>query len=177
MPYREGFEKHEKRVQVFRNTVTLELSPKLCDIHYMATAGRPTDYKPEYDEQAYKLCRLGAIDRDLADFFGVTEQTVNNWKNNHPTFFESIKESKADLDAKVERSLFERATGYSHPEDKIMQNNGEPVIVPTMKHYPPDPASMIFWLKNRKPAVWRDKQEIEHSGEIHAHFDPAEENI
>lgn len=125
--------------------------------------GRPTDYKIEYNEQAYKLCQLGAIDRDLADFFGVSESTINLWKKEHPKFSESIKQSKEDLDARVERSLFERATGYSHPEDKIMQNNGEPVIVPTIKHYAPDPTSMIFWLKNRQPKKWRDKQELEIS--------------
>ncbi len=29
----------------------------------------------------------------------------------------------------------------------------------------PDTTAQIFWLKNRKPAEWRDKQEINHSGE------------
>jgi hypothetical protein len=31
--------------------------------------GRPTKYKEEYNEQAYKLCLLGATDKELADFF------------------------------------------------------------------------------------------------------------
>ena len=44
--------------------------------------GRPTDYKPEYCEQATKLCKLGATDAELGDFFEVTEQTINNWKSN-----------------------------------------------------------------------------------------------
>ena len=57
-------------------------------------AGRPTNYKKEYDEQAYKLCLLGATDKEMADFFNVKEQTINNWKKNHPSFFESIKRGK-----------------------------------------------------------------------------------
>ena len=29
-----------------------------------------------------------------------------------------------------------------------------------------DTTAQIFWLKNRRPDLWRDKQQIEHSGEI-----------
>jgi len=35
-----------------------------------------------------------------------------------------------------------------------------------IKYYPPDPVSIIFWLKNRKPEQWRDKQEAEHKGNV-----------
>ena len=31
---------------------------------------------------------------------------------------------------------------------------------------PPDPTAMIFWLKNRKPNEWNDKQNINHTGNI-----------
>ena len=106
-------------------------------------------YKPEYDEQARKLCLLGAIDRDLGSFFDVCEKTINTWKEEHPSFLQSIKEAKKEADAKVVRSLFERATGYEHPEDKIFNNNGSELIVATTKHYAPDTAAAIFWLKNR----------------------------
>lgn len=34
-------------------------------------AGRPTKYKKEYDDQAFKLCLLGATDKEIADFFEV----------------------------------------------------------------------------------------------------------
>lgn len=124
-----------------------------------AKTGRPTKYRVEFVAQAAKLCTLGATDEQLADFFGVCEQTINGWKKKHPAFLESINSAKLDLDASVERSLYQRATGYSHPEDKIFNNNGEPLIVPTRKEYPPDPTSMIFWLKNRQPDKWREKNE------------------
>ena len=59
------------------------------------TIGRPSKYKEEYCEQAEKLARLGATDKEMADFFGVTEQTLNNWKTdkdgNETPFFESLK--------------------------------------------------------------------------------------
>jgi DNA-binding XRE family transcriptional regulator len=124
-------------------------------------AGRPSKYKSEYVEQTYKLCLLGATDKDLASFFDTSEQTINQWKKDHPEFLESIKKGKEIADANVASKLYHRAIGYEHPEDKIFNNNGEEMIVPTIKHYAPDPTAAIFWLKNRQPAKWRDKQEIE----------------
>lgn len=128
--------------------------------------GRPTAYKKEYAEQAYKLCLLGAIDADMAGFFGVSEQTINAWKKQHSNFLESIKKGKEQADAEVASKLFHRATGYEHPEDDIRALNGEIVITPTIKHYPPDTTAAIFWLKNRQPSTWREKQEIDHSGSV-----------
>lgn len=121
--------------------------------------GRPSRYKPEYVEQAQKLCKLGMIDKELAEFFGVSEQTLNTWKKAHPEFLESLKGGKALADAEVAAKLFRRATGYEHPEDDIRAINGEIVITPTIKHYPPDTTAAIFWLKNRQPKRWRDKPE------------------
>ncbi len=128
--------------------------------------GRPTLYKDEYVEQAKKLCLLGATDKDLGDFFEVSEVTINAWKNKHPEFLKSIKGAKEEADSKVVRSLYERATGYSHPEEKIFCNDGEITRADTTKHYPPDPTSMIFWLKNRDKDKWRDKHDHELSGEL-----------
>lgn len=122
-------------------------------------AGRPTRYQKTYPEQAAKLCALGATDDDLADFFNVTKQTINNWKDRYPEFLDSVKSAKAELDESVERSLFQRAMGYSHPEEKVFNNNGEIITHQTRKHYPPDATSMIFWLKNRQPEKWRDAQD------------------
>jgi hypothetical protein len=59
--------------------------------------------------------------------------------------------------------LYKRACGYEHPEDDIKNYMGEIIITPTIKHYPPDATSGIFWLKNRRPKEWRDKQEVDLS--------------
>lgn len=129
----------------------------------MPKTGRPTKFKDEYIEQAAKLCFLGATDVMLADFFHVSEPTLNKWKKDYPDFLKSLKASKAELDSKVEHSLFERAMGYTTKETKVFCNNGQVITEEIDKHYAPDPTSMIFWLKNRQPEKWRDKQEIELS--------------
>ena len=129
--------------------------------------GRPTKYKPEFNRQAEKLCLLGSTDKDMADFFEVDESTINRWKIEYPEFCESIKRGKISADANVASRLYKRAIGYEHDEDKIFNNQGEPLIVPTIKHVQPDTTAAIFWLKNRQPKMWRDKQEIEHGGSVH----------
>lgn len=127
---------------------------------------RPSKYKPEFAEQAAKLCKLGATDAQLADFFEVAVSTINLWKVQHPEFSESIKVPKSEADERVEQSLYRRAVGYEHDEVDLRVIGGELIQTPIRKHYPPDATAMIFWLKNRKPAEWRDKQDVEHSGDL-----------
>ena len=130
----------------------------------MNKGGRPTDYREDYAEQAYKLALLGATDKDLADFFEVTETTINNWKLAHPTFFESLKKGKMVADATVAESLYKRANGYEHEDVDIKMYEGRIIETKLIKHYPPDTTAGIFWLKNRQPKQWRDKVETEHTG-------------
>ncbi len=108
----------------------------------------------------------GYTDKELAKIFHVHEDTINNWKKEYPEFFESLKKGKLIADAKVEASLYQRACGYSHPEIYITNYQGKVTITPIIKHYPPDPTAMIFWLKNRKKDEWRDGHQVEHTGEI-----------
>ena len=129
-------------------------------------AGRPTKYKPEYAKEAMKLCKLGATDAQLADFFEVAISTVALWKVQHPEFSDAIKVPKAEADERVEQSLYRRAMGYEHDEVDIRVVDKEVIQTPIRKYYPPDSTALIFWLKNRKPADWRDKVEAEHSGTV-----------
>lgn len=62
---------------------------------------RPTKYQEAYAEQARKLCLLGYTDAELADFFEVSEATINNWKLEYPEFLESIKRVRPSLMQKL----------------------------------------------------------------------------
>lgn len=122
--------------------------------------GRPSKYRSEMIEQARKLATLGATDREMADFFEVSESTFYLWKLEHPELSEALKQSKEAADERVEHSLYRRALGYSHDAVKIVQVGGEVVNAPYVEHYPPDTTAAIFWLKNRRPKEWRDRQEL-----------------
>lgn len=133
-----------------------EPKPKPVDV-----GGRPTLYKPEYNDQAFKLCLLGATDKEMADFFGVDERTVNNWKESHPTFFQSVKAGKEEADAKVASSLYSRAIGYVGKKTVTANVAGVISDVKVVDEYVgPDVTAGIFWLKNRQRDKWRDKVEV-----------------
>lgn len=128
--------------------------------------GRPSKFQPEYVEQARKLCLLGATDQEIADFFEVEVRTIYRWKAEHDEFCQSLKAGKEVADERVERSLFQKAIGYEQEEVKIFMPAGAegPVYAPFRAKVAPDTTAAIFWLKNRRPDLWRDKQQTELTG-------------
>lgn len=112
----------------------------------------------------------GLTDKQIAHNIGITEQTLNNWKRSYPSLFESLKKGKEVIDREVENALLKRALGYQYTETrtKMYKVEGQEVkeVTETIKEVVPDTTAQIFWLKNRKPYEWRDKKNIEHSGEI-----------
>jgi len=130
--------------------------------------GRPSAYRDEYVEQAAKLCALGATDDEMADFFGVHRATLYRWKLEHSDFCDAIRSAKEIADERVERSLYQKATGYDVTEEqavklKVEQYEEKVEVVEIRKHIPADTTAAIFWLKNRRSQNWRDKTEHEHS--------------
>ena len=127
--------------------------------------GRPSKYKPEYAQQAAKLCALGATDAQLADFFNVAISTVALWKVQHKEFSDALNLPKEEADKKVEQSLYRRAMGYEHDEVDIRVVEGQIIQTPIRKYYPPDTTAAIFWLKNRQIDKWRDIKAMELTGQ------------
>ena len=129
---------------------------------YRPGAGAPPLYKLEYCEQARKICALGAVDVQIADFFNVTVPTIYNWRHRYPEFEEACRAGKEVCDRRVERSLYERAVGLWVDEEKVYcfwDPNGKKVVehrTKIRKHYPADPRAARFWLAHRKPAEWGD---------------------
>lgn len=123
-------------------------------------------YHPDYVRQAQAMCQLGATDRDLADYFEVTTRTIMRWQAQYPEFSAALNRGKDAADDRVERSLYARATGYTYDSEKIFNNDGVITRVNTIEHVPPDVTACIFWLKNRRPAEWRDKTDHDHT---HSH--------
>lgn len=131
-------------------------------------AGRPTTYDPSYVEQAKKLAALGATDIEVADFFEVDVRTIYRWKHVYDDFCHALNVGKAKADERVVNSLYQKAIGYEQDEVKIFMPAGadKPVYAPYRAKIAPDTTAAIFWLKNRQPGQWRDKQEMEHTGDL-----------
>ena len=98
-----------------------------------AETGRaPVEIPAGYVDQAFKFCLLGATDADLGQFFDVDERTINNWKESHPEFLQSLKAGKEQADARVAQSLYRKALGWEHDAVKIVADakTGTEHIVP-----------------------------------------------
>lgn len=123
-------------------------------------------YNPLYhDDWAWSLAAMGATNEDIALAMGVSKRTIIRWGQEHESFGRALSEGKGVSDAKVIRSLYERATGYEYTEEKKIvevdkDGNVKPVRVETTKKkVPPDVAAQCFWLKNRQRDRWQDRPE------------------
>jgi hypothetical protein len=125
-------------------------------------------YDPDlFPQLAEGYARDGLIEKDIAAKLNISVATLETYKIKYSEFLEALKRGKAPVDFEVENALLKRAKGYITTEKIITQNpDGTKTIQVKEKEVPPDTTACIFWLKNRKPREWRDKQEIEHSGEV-----------
>jgi len=130
--------------------------------------GRPSGFDPRFVPIAQTMCAMGATDGDLADAFGVTTTTIQNWQAKYPEFKAAVAHGKAEVfDPKVERALAQRAIGYSVDVEEVkITKDGDEIRYEVRKHYPPDTTACIFWLKNRNPEAWRDVYDHNHKGKL-----------
>ena len=127
---------------------------------------RKTKYERDgWDEKLEVIqgwARDGLTDEQIADKMGIHPSTLYEYKKKYPELSESLKKGKEVVDREVENALLKRALGYEYTE--VTEEDGV-VTKKVTKEVKPDTTAQIFWLKNRKPKEWRDKQEIEHRGE------------
>ena len=111
--------------------------------------------------------RDGLTDEQIAHNMGISAATLYNYKREHLEILEALKRGKEVVDIQVENALLKRALGYRYKEiTKELTSNGIEVTKIVEKEVQPDTTAQIFWLKNRKPIEWRDKQNVEVSGNI-----------
>ncbi|ERI06478.1 helix-turn-helix domain-containing protein [Aneurinibacillus aneurinilyticus] len=128
--------------------------------------------------------RDGLTDEQIAKNIGISRQTLYDWKKRYPDISYTLKKGKEVVDIEVENALLKRALGYKYVEvtkermpkkdefGNIMEDeegNWIFEMVPikeVVKEVQPDTTAQIFWLKNRRPDKWRDKQEVEQSGDL-----------
>lgn len=118
--------------------------------------------------------RDGLTNEQIAKNMGISRSTLNEWIKKYSDISDTLKKGKEVADREIEESLFKKAkgfkvtvkkafklkkvtydkkTGKKLKEEETVQYAEEEVYIP------PDTTAMIFWLKNRKPDVWRDRPE------------------
>lgn len=98
----------------------------------------------------------------MAAKIGVSPRAFDTFCRKRPEFKRAVNSGGEIADAKIVRSLYDRARGYQHDAVKIFMPAGaeEPVYAPYVEHYPPDTAAAFIWLKNRRRLEWRDRHEV-----------------
>ena len=110
--------------------------------------------------------RDGLTEVQIAQKMRISMSSLSDWKNKHPEILDALKKGKEVVDIEVENALLKRALGYDVEESFTEESdvNGRKTRV-TVRHVPADVTAQIFWLKNRRPEVWREKQVVEVSEE------------
>ncbi|WP_354314630.1 helix-turn-helix domain-containing protein [Sporosarcina psychrophila] len=117
--------------------------------------------------------RDGLTDEQIAANIGISRSTLNEWKKKYSDISDTLKRGKEVVDRQVENALLKRALGYQYNEVTQEKTWSDDLGIYEMsvtkiviKEVNPDVTAQIFWLKNRKPKDWRDKQDIQHSGNV-----------
>lgn len=136
----------------------------LCDLLEAASRGK---YSPKLARFVNRLAKLGLTHPQMADVLGVAESTFYKWKAERADFRTALQMGMAVADARVTDSMYRAACGYTHEEEVIrVLADGQVVRVPTLKHYPPNPNLIMFWLKNRQPELWKERVEVQEQPTI-----------
>lgn len=118
--------------------------------------------------------RDGLTDEQIAKNMGISVKTLFNYKTNHLPILQALKKGKEVVDYEVENALLQKALGMTKVIQKpfklkkVEYENGKRISEKERIEYaeeevfiPPDTTAQIFWLKNRRPDKWRDKQKEE----------------
>ncbi len=140
--------------------------------------GRKSKYTRRVPAKAKKLAKKGGTDKEILAALRIGKTTFYRWQEEHREFREALKAGKETADQDVEAALYRRAVGYDLLEvtsEPVGEGRRQKLVVTktVTKHIPPDPASMIFWLKNRMPKTWRDIRDLRHH-EVPLNDDPFE---
>jgi transcriptional regulator with XRE-family HTH domain len=118
--------------------------------------------------------RDGLTDEQIAKNMGISVATLYNYKKNEKylDILEALKKGKEVVDIEVENALLKKAMGFREKEQvvqtkrvvkykdgKRVSETSEPVVIEIDKYYPPETLAIIYWLKNRRLDLWRDKIE------------------
>lgn len=106
--------------------------------------------------------RDGLTDEQIARNMGINVSTLYDWKKKYSEISKSLKKGKEVIDRQVENALLKRALGYEYDEvTEQYDRDGDCFFKKVVtKQVQGDTTAQIFWLKNRKPEQWRDKQDI-----------------
>jgi hypothetical protein len=161
----------DRRQRTFRPTMGVNFIPRIdLSSRFPGADGEHLDrryedgYRPEYAYIALGLCWNGATNEKIAEFFDVSVDTLNRWTFKYPDLKRHIDMGRHHADQMVMEALFQSAVGYEVDVEKIFNNDGQITRVDTKEYIAPNVAAQKFWLTNRRPDRWSNREHTELSG-------------
>lgn len=145
--------------------------------------GRPTEYydKVKIMDQVFALARFGMSNREIAEFYEVTPETIDYWTRSKPEFRDALQRGRVESSLQVTESLYKRAVGYTYTEVKrevktIFDKNTKQWVemetgrTETTKHVLPSVGACARILEARHGDKWaqvlRSRSEVTIDGNI-----------
>jgi len=122
--------------------------------------GRPSKMTARLLRLTYKLCLLGAKDREIWEALEISKATFYEWQNTYKNFSDVLAQGRIHADAAVARALHKRAVGFTASEEKPMVVEGVVKKVRFKKRYIPDVTAQVKWLERRRPDEWRESKDL-----------------
>jgi len=109
--------------------------------------------------------RDGLTNDQIAHNIGISGRSFAEWISRFSSISSALKKGKAPVDIEVENALLKSALGFEYEEtiteiEELPGGKQKKQIRKVKKYAPPNSTAQIFWLKNRRPDRWRDKQEF-----------------
>lgn len=129
--------------------------------------GRPTDYRGAVTCELVATAPLPATVAQLAEHLGTSYRVLYDWMEAHPAFLQAVTRRRAEADDNIEGSLYGRGLGYTTTvTEERLDKDGCVHALNKDVHLPADPNAAMNWLKNRRPDQWREKTEVEITGDF-----------
>lgn len=149
---------------------------KKAKIKRASRPGRSVKYDETFPLKAQDYARRGMIDMQIARKLGIARSTYYDYQKQFPEFSEAIKKGKMPVDIEVENALLKRAKGFEYEEVHVEykptgkedeETKKRPTLIKKIKKFiVPDTAACAFWLKNRRPKLWKDRHDVDVSGNV-----------
>ena len=117
--------------------------------------------------------RDGLTNDQISKNMGINTSTLWDWRKKYSNISNALKKGKEVVDYEVENALLKRALGYKYKEvtkERIYNSETKEYEFVTTKEVEkevvPDTTAQIYWLKNRKPKQWKDKQESSNEEQL-----------
>lgn len=124
-------------------------------------------------EEVGAWAKEGWTEKDIADELKISYSGFRNYKKQHLELAGVLTENKKIADAAAKGALFQKVIGQSYIKE-IKERGEDGKLVTVRKEtvvIPPDTQAAKFWLINRDPDNWKNRETKDISAHVDANIE------